>query len=86
VLTLRDCIDFSDLKEEEILAIAECEHIPLVSALEEGESMVHTAHGRKRIACMIKGQAEMCERMGNTVHAQYLNRVHDAFIKRFGKH
>ena len=27
MLTLRDCIDFSDLKEEEILAIAECEQI-----------------------------------------------------------
>ena len=30
MLTLRDCIDFSDLSEEEILAIAECEHIPLL--------------------------------------------------------
>ncbi|MDG4720398.1 MULTISPECIES: hypothetical protein [Thalassospira] len=86
MLTLRDCIDFSDLKEEEILAIAECEQIPIVTALEEGESMVHTTQGRKRIAFMIKGQAEICERMGNTVHAQHLNRVHDAFIKRFGKH
>ncbi|HAY47640.1 MULTISPECIES: hypothetical protein [Thalassospira] len=85
MLTLRDCIDFSDLKEEEILAIAECEQIPIVTALEEGESMVHTTQGRKRIAFMIKGQAEMCERMGNTVHAQHLNRVYDAFIKRFGK-
>ncbi|MEQ8286899.1 hypothetical protein [Thalassospira sp.] len=86
MLTLRDCIDFSDLKEEEILAIAECEQVPIVTALEEGESMIHTPQGRKRIAVMIKGQAEMCERTGNTVHAQHLNRVRDAFIERFRKH
>lgn len=83
MLTLRDCIDFSDLREEEILALAECEHIPLLNALEEGESLVHTPRGRKQIAVMIKGQAEMCKRMGNTVHARHLERVHDAFIKRF---
>ncbi|WP_417829035.1 hypothetical protein [Thalassospira sp.] len=85
MLTLRDCIDFSDLTEEEVLAIAECEHIPLVTALEEGESLVHTKRGRKELAVMIKGQAEMCERMGNTVHARHLNRVHDAFMKRFAE-
>ncbi|MEQ8390522.1 MAG: hypothetical protein RIB30_05975 [Thalassospira sp.] len=86
MLTLRDCIDFSDLKEEEILAIAECEQVPIVTALEEGESMIHTPQGRKRIAVMIKSQAEMCERTGNTVHARHLNRVRDAFIERFRKH
>lgn len=83
MLTLRECIAFSDLSEEEVLAIAECEHIPLGTALEEGESLVHTKSGRKRIAVMIKGQAEICERMGNTVHARHLNRVHDAFMQRF---
>jgi len=85
MLTLRDCIDFSDLSEEEVLAIAECEHIPLLTALEEGESMVHTKSGRKRLAVMIKGQAEMCERTGNTVHARHLNRVYKAFMNRFEK-
>jgi hypothetical protein len=25
----------------------------------------------------------MCERTGNTVHARHLNRVYDAFMKRF---
>jgi len=85
MLTLRDCIDFSDLREEEILAIAECEHIPILTALEEGESMVHTPRRRKRIAVMIKSQAVICERTGNTVHARHLRRVHDAFVGRFGK-
>ncbi|WP_417806010.1 hypothetical protein [Thalassospira lucentensis] len=86
MLTLRDCIDFSDLREEEILAIAECEHMPVLSALEEGESMVHSPSGRKRIAVMIKSQAEMCELTGNTIHARHLRRVHDAFISRFRSH
>ncbi|MCC9625715.1 hypothetical protein LPB41_28915 [Thalassospira sp. MA62] len=83
MLTIRDCIDFSDLSEEEILAIAECEHIPLMNALEEGESMVHTARGRKQIAHIIKDQADLCARNGNAVHALQLMEVYETFVKRF---
>ena len=36
VLTLQDCIALSDLTEEEILAIAEHEHIPEIVAAELG--------------------------------------------------
>ena len=36
MLTLEDCIGLSGLDEEEILAIAEHEHIPEMAALEMG--------------------------------------------------
>jgi len=36
MLTLDDCIELSELTEEEILAIAEHEHVPEMVALERG--------------------------------------------------
>ena len=42
MLTLEDCIELSDLSEEEILAIAEHEHIPEMVAVELGAYLVHT--------------------------------------------
>ena len=34
MLTIQDCIELSELTEEEILAIAEHEHIPEMAAIE----------------------------------------------------
>ncbi len=53
MLTMQDCIELSELTEEEILAIAEHEHIPELAALELGNYLVHTPDGEKRIKAMI---------------------------------
>jgi hypothetical protein len=45
MLTLRDCIDFSDLSEGEIAAIAEHEHVPEIVAAEIGCMLVHSPKG-----------------------------------------
>lgn len=58
MLTLQDCIELSGLSEEEILAIAEHEHIPEMVALELGNYLVHTATGEKRIKRMIREDLE----------------------------
>lgn len=83
MLTLKDCFDFSDLTEDEICAIAECEHIPIISALEEGENLIHSAHGRQRVAKMLLKRAQECELSGMDVHASHLRCIHKAFIARF---
>ncbi|WP_417844092.1 hypothetical protein [Thalassospira sp.] len=83
MLTLKDCFDFSDLNEDEICAIAECEHIPIISALEEGENLVHSVHGRQRIANMLLQRAKECDLRGMNVHATQLRCIHQAFINRF---
>jgi hypothetical protein len=54
VLTLEDCIGLSDLTEEEILAIAEHEHIPEMAATELGSYLVHSPDGDLCIKSMIK--------------------------------
>lgn len=50
MLSLQECIDFSDLSEDEIEAIAEHEHVPEIVAAEIGSSLLQTNSG----VCLIK--------------------------------
>lgn len=45
MLTAQECLEFSDLTEEEILAIAEHEHIPEMLAAELGSCLLQTDMG-----------------------------------------
>ena len=46
MLTLKDCIDLSDLSDVEVAAIAEHEHVPEIIAAEIGCALVNTPAGR----------------------------------------
>jgi len=54
MLCLEDCIALSDLSEEEILAIAQHEHIPEMAAAELGNYLVHAPNGEQCIRAMIR--------------------------------
>lgn len=64
-LSLQDCIDMSDLTEDEILAIAEYEGLSEILALELGNYLVHTAGGEKRIKRMIQGDIKYAQEKGD---------------------
>ena len=53
MLTLEDCLALCELTEEEVLAIAEHEHIPHIAAAELGNYLVHTPQGEMRIKAII---------------------------------
>ncbi len=53
MLTLEDCIAFSELTEEEILAIADHEHIPEMVAAEMGNYLVQSPSGEIRVRAII---------------------------------
>ena len=62
MLTIEDCIALSELTEEEILAIAEHEHIPEIAALELGNYLIQTPAGEIRIKAMIVDDIEQAHR------------------------
>jgi hypothetical protein len=65
MLTIQDCIELSELTEEEILAIAEHEHIPEMAALELGSYLVRTPEGERRVKAMIAEDIEVARAGGN---------------------
>ena len=54
MLSLEDCIALCGLTEEEVLAIAEHEHIPEMAAAEMGNYLVQTPEGEMRIKAIIR--------------------------------
>lgn len=58
MLSLEDCIALCDLTEEEVLAIAEHEHIPEIAATELGNYLLRTPDGEICIKSMIRDDIE----------------------------
>jgi len=80
MLTFKDCLDFSELTEEEILAIAEHENLPELAALELGNALVQTPTGERRIEEMIVDDIRAAQRVGNVRHAAALKLVLQHYI------
>jgi hypothetical protein len=53
MITLEDCMAFCGLTEEEVLAIAEHEHMPEIAAAALAEYLTYQEHGTEKIRDMI---------------------------------
>ena len=83
MLTLEDCIAFSELTEEEILAIADHEHIPEMVAAEMGNYLVHSPSGEIRVRAIIVDDIKEAEDSGDRTRVIVLKLI----LKRYlGEH
>jgi hypothetical protein len=80
MLTLEDCLGLCELTEDEILAIAEHEHVPEIVALEMAEYMVHLPEGTIAIKRMILEDIQHAKEHNNSAHADVLENVLKHFI------
>ena len=80
MLSLEECLDFCDLAPEEIEAIAEHEHVPLIVAAEMGFQMLRSADGVGHIRSMLIDNAEHARERGMTERAEHLNVVCQQFL------
>jgi hypothetical protein len=81
MLTLRDCIDFCDLTEDEIDAIAEHEHVPEIIAVEIAQYLAHLPKGPNAIRRFIRDDIRDSEARCDRLHAAKL-----AVILRWFEH
>ncbi|TVO70738.1 hypothetical protein [Sedimenticola selenatireducens] len=80
MLTLEDCLGLCELDEEEILAIAEHEHVPEIVALEMAQYMVHLPEGTVMIKRMILEDIQHAKQNNNQSHAEVLEKALKHFI------
>lgn len=85
MLTYEDCVELSDLTEEEIEAIAEHEHIPQMAALEMGSYLVHTPEGEKRIKRMIAEDITSAQERGDKHKVAMLKLVLKHYLEHHAK-
>ena len=80
MLSLEDCLALCDLSEEEVLAIAQHEHIPQMAAAEMGNYLVQTPEGEMRIKSIIRDDIAEAQRRGDAAHALALKLVLRNFV------
>ena len=80
MLTLQDCLELCELTEDEVLAIAEHEHLTEMAALELGNYLVHTPAGERRIKAMIVDDIDAARARDDVRHAALLKLVLKHFV------
>ncbi len=81
MLSYEDCLALSDLTEEEIAAIAEHEHLPMIVAAELGCYLVHAPGGIARLQSMIADDIAAANARGNLRHYLQLRIVLHHFVE-----
>ncbi|MES0401889.1 MAG: hypothetical protein ABUJ93_00080 [Hyphomicrobium sp.] len=72
MITLEDCIAFSGLTEEEVLALAEHEHVPEIAATAFASYLLKQRHGPDKIRIMIIEDIRAALDRGDRRHAKEL--------------
>ncbi len=80
MITLEDCIGLCGLTEEEVLAVAEHEHLPEIAATAFAQYVLSRDHGSEVIRDMIVEDIRMAQRGGNKEHVLTLLHVLHHFL------
>jgi len=84
MLTIEDCIAFSELTEPEILAIAEHEHVPEMIAVEMGNYLLHRPDGETCIKSIILDDIKQAQERGDRRSVVRLKLVLRHFMENHG--
>jgi hypothetical protein len=80
MITLQDCIGLCGLTEEEVLAVAEHEHLPEIAATALAQYLLSQEHGPEKIRDMIVDDVRQAQRSGDKKHVLTLLRVLHHFL------
>ena len=82
MITLEDCIGLCGLTEEEVLAIAENEHLPEIAATALGQYLLSLEHGTEKVRDIIVHDIRQSQLSGrNKEHVLILLHVLHHFLK-----
>lgn len=81
MISLEDCIAMCGLTEEEVLAIAEHEHIPEIAAAALAQYLLKKPHGPERIRDLIVEDVRAAQARGDQQHVQSLLHVLHHYLK-----
>ena len=82
MITLEDCVGLCGLTEEEVLAIAEHEHLPEIAATALAEYLLSQEHGSEKVLDMIVDDIRQAQLIrGDKEHVVALLHVLHHFLK-----
>jgi hypothetical protein len=80
MITLEDCIAFCGLTQEEVLAVAEHEHVPEIVATALAEDLLSHEHGSEKVRDMIIDDVRQAQLRGDRKHVVSLLHVLHHFL------
>jgi hypothetical protein len=80
MISLEDCLGLCGLTEEEVLALAEHEHIPEIVAAALGQHLLCQSDGCRKIAAMIADDVSTSTVHGDQKHADELRQTLRQFM------
>ena len=81
MITLEECVAFCGLTEQEVLAIAEHEHIPEIAATSLAEYLSHQEHGAEKVRDMIVDDIRASQTRNDKEHVVTLLHVLHHFLR-----
>jgi hypothetical protein len=81
MLTYKDCLDWSELDQGEVDAIAEHEHLDRILALSYGIQISKDAEGYRHMRRILIDDIRHAEQHDNLRHAEELKKILDHYIK-----
>jgi hypothetical protein len=81
MITLDDCVGLCGLTEEEVLAIAEHEHLPEIAATALAQYLLSQKRGSDKVRDMIVDDIRQAQRGGGKQHVLTLLHVLHHFLK-----
>ena len=80
MISLEDCIAMCGLTKDEVLALAEHEHIPEISAAALAHHLLAQSEGYRRIGAMIADDVTFASARGDQQHAEELRATLHQFV------
>jgi hypothetical protein len=81
VISLEDCVALSGLTEDQVLAIAEHEHVPEIAAAALAQYLLKQEHGTEKIRDMIVEDIRQAQQHQDKAHILTLLHVLHHFLK-----
>jgi hypothetical protein len=81
MISLEDCVAFCGLTEEQVLAIAEHEHLSKIDAAAFAQCLLSQEHGSEKVRDMIVDDVKQAQVDGNKRHVLSLLHVLHHFLK-----
>ena len=86
MISIHDCIDYSDLTEDEVAVIAEHEHMPFATAAQLACCLAQSEDGAQVLRCLLKNAVCDAEACGAKETALLAKRALDQFCANHPEH
>jgi hypothetical protein len=86
MISIHDCIDYSDLTEDEVAVIAEHEHMPFATAAQLACCLAQSEDGAQVLRCLLKNAVCDAESCGEKKTLLLARRALDQFSANHPEH